>query len=133
MKNSFRGIEAAVMPIFIFWVILLAGCSVKQVYLDRAIIRNETGGIISGIKVLHEPTGKFGEVHSILPHNQFELGFAAGPMLAERSTVKWQGHDGRKRSAELKLPTAADVKTQDKAKVLFYTIYPNGIVTVELR
>lgn len=133
MKNSFRGIDAPVMLILISWMILFAGCTGKQVYLDRAIIRNETGGIISGIKVLHEPTNKFGEVHSILPNNQFELGFAAGPMLAERSIITWRGRDGRKRREELALPTAGDGKKQDGAKILFYTIYPNGSVTVDLR
>ena len=89
--------------------------------------------IISGIKVQHEPTGKFGEVHSILPQNQFELGFAEGPMLADRSVITWQGQDGRERRAELGLPASGDGKAQEGAKVLFYTIYANGNVTVELR
>lgn len=123
---------ACLLTIF-FFSLLFAGCASQKVYLDRAIVRNETGAVISGIKVLHEPTGKFGEAHSILPYSQFELGFSKGPMQAESSTVTWRGQDGRKKSAKLELPTSGAGKAQGGAMVLFYTIYPDDNVTVELK
>jgi hypothetical protein len=117
---------------FFFCAALISGCATSQVYLDRAIIRNETRGVISEVRVRHEPTGKIGEVHSILAHSTFELGFSPGPMLAKKSTVSWKSQNGEVNSVELELPRYQPGNKKDRALVLIYTIHPDGIVTVAL-
>jgi hypothetical protein len=92
MKQKF------IKPIIYFLVAFLfplyLGCAPKKVVLDRAVIRNDTPGIITEVKVVHEPTGKTGAVSMILPHNAFELGFAEQPMRGERAIITWRNYEG---------------------------------------
>ena len=117
---------------FYFSVMILAGCTTKA-YLDRAIIRNETGGVISDVRVRHEPSGKIGEVHSILARSQFEIGFAEQRMQATRSYVTWRNQTGQEQSVELALPPAGQSAGDQGPAILLYTIYPESRVTVELK
>jgi len=114
-----------------FSVMILAGCA-TQPYLDRAVIRNETGGVISDVRVRNEPTGAIGQVHSILPNSAFEIGFSASPMMAKKSIITWENQNGQRYSAELQLPREHQGKGKGKSSVLVYTIYPEDKVTVAL-
>lgn len=48
-------------------ILIMSGCVTRQVVIDQAVIRNETRGVISQVKVLHEPTMGFGEVSFYTP------------------------------------------------------------------
>lgn len=89
--------------------------------------------MISDVKVLHEPTEKFGKVHSILPQSSFDLGFSKQPMLGKRAIVTWTSQDGQKNKAELTLPHDQARSTRGRTMNLVYTIHPSGYVTVELK
>ena len=100
--------------------------------LDRAVVRNDTSGIITEVKVVHEPTEKTGAVSMILPHNTFELGFAGQPMLGEHAIVTWRDPEGYLKKIEVPLPDNPDAKTKDKNFILVYTIQSGGVVLVHL-
>ena len=116
----------------VFIIFLVLGCAARQIYLDRAVVRNETAGIIHQVRVRQEPTGKIGEVLSILPQSSLELGFARSPLLAKNSIVTWTGRDGRAHTAELELPQAGPQRSAGEGLVLVYTIHPGGDVTAAL-
>ncbi len=122
------------IQLFVFpSLFLLFSCASQHVYLERAVIRNETGNVISEVRIRHEPTGKIGEVHSILPHSQLEVGFAEQQMRASRAIITWRTRDGQQKNAELELPGATTNTVQASSSVLFYTIYPDGSVTAKLK
>lgn len=115
----------------LFIAALISGCA-AQPYLDRAVIRNESGGPISDVRVRHEPTGTIGEVHFILPYSALEVGFAPGPMKAERSIVTWLNQEGKTRRVEIELPRNAKKASKERSQTLVYTITREGNVTVVL-
>jgi hypothetical protein len=100
--------------------------------LDRAVVLNDTAGIISEVTVLHEPTGKIGVANMILPQRSLDLGFSRQPMLAKEAIVTWRDHDGRQRQVLVTLPGDRDALGEGKTNSLVYTIHPSGDVTVEL-
>lgn len=112
-----------------FFILFFAGCAAKHVMLDRAVVRNDTGGIITDVKVVHEPTGKTGGVNMILPHMSFELGFAEQPMDAKRAIITWTDRENILRRSEVALPGRRDTK-QGQSHILVYTIQPAGIAHV---
>jgi len=118
--------------IFLF-IVVVSGCAAQHVVFDQAVIRNETDGIISDVKVLHEPTKKFGEVHSILPMSSFDLGFSKQRMLGKSAIITWTNKNGQKNKVELTLPLASSKVTKGQTTRLVYTIHPSGYVTVELK
>ena len=118
--------------IFLF-IVVVSGCAAQHVVFDQAIIRNETHEIISQVKVLHEPTEKFGEVHSILPQTSFNLGFSKQRMLGKSAIITWTSNDGQKNKAELTLPRTPSKVAKGQTMRLVYTIHPRGYVTVELK
>ena len=118
--------------VFLF-IIIVSGCASQHVVIDQAVIRNETRGVITQVKVLHEPTMGFGEVHSILPQSSFDLGCSKQPLLGEKAIVTWTGQNGQKNKAELILPRSSSSSTDVLALRLVYTIHPSGYVTVELK
>lgn len=109
-----------------------SGCASKHVILDRAIVRNDTPGIITEVKIVHEPTGKTGAVSMILPHNAFELGFAEQPMLGEHAIITWRDHEGYLRKFEATLPDNPGTKTKGKNFILIYTIRSAGVARIHL-
>lgn len=123
-----------IVTTFIFVFIMLAcGCASQQVILDQAVIRNNTNGIISQVRVSHEPTGKIGEVHSILPNSSFNLGFSHQTMRAEKAVVTWTSNVGRESRVELIIPRDNAKAKQGTAMKLIYTIHRDGIATVEFK
>ena len=82
-------------------ILIMSGCATRQVVIDQAVIRNETRGVITQVKVLHEPTERFGEVHSILPQSSFDLGFSKQPLRGEKAIVTWTSQHGQKNKVEL--------------------------------
>ena len=118
--------------VFLF-ALVLSGCATQHVVFDKAVIRNETHNIISKVKVLHEPTGKYGEVHSILPQSSLDLGFSKQPMLGKRAIITWTSQNGQKNKVELTLPHDQARNTKDRTMNLVYTIHQAGYVTVELK
>ena len=121
----------SVIHIFIITLalVLLGGCATRQVLLDRALVINATPGIISEVKVRHEPTGKIGAANMILPQKSFDLGFSKQPMLAKEAVVTWIDQSGLQRRAKVALPNKSDGETS----VLVYTIQSAGDITVELK
>lgn len=101
--------------------------------LDRALVINDTGGIITEVKVHHEPTGKIGSVNMILDQSSFDLGFPKQPMLAKEAVVTWIDQNGHQRRAEIILPDESDASDEGTTNRLIYTIQSAGIVTVELK
>ena len=129
MKTFNRFIIAQLVS---FFILILTGCAAKYVMLDRAVVRNDTGGIITDVKVVHEPTGKTGGVNMILPQMSFELGFAGQPMLAKRAIITWKDHKDIRRRSEVVLPDRPDASKQGQSHSLVYTIKPTGGVVVHL-
>ena len=118
-------LEAFFLPAF-------SGCASKHVILDRALVRNDTSGIITEVKVVHEPTGKTGAASMILPQSAFELGFAGQPMLGKHAIVTWRDHEGYLRKFEGTLPDHPNAKTKGKNFILVYTIQSVGVVRIHL-
>ena len=111
---------------------VISGCATRKVMLDRAVVINATAGIITEVKVRHEPTGKIGAVNMILPQKSFDLGFQSQPMLARESVVTWTDQNGQQRRTVLSLPKGLTTG-EGQAMILVYTIHPSGDVTVELK
>jgi len=110
----------------------MTGCAAHSVIIDQAVVQNETLGIISQVKVLHLPTEKFGEVHSILPQSSFDLGFSRQPMLGKSAIITWTSENGQENKVELALPGVPATDAKDRTMRLVYTIHPGGNVTVQL-
>lgn len=127
-----KNIKSIIAILVAFFLPTFSGCASKQVILDRAVVRNDTPGMITEVKVVHEPTGKTGAVSMILPHNAFELGFAGQPMLGERAIVTWRDHEGYLRKFEAPLPDNPDTKAKGKNFILIYTIQPAGVARIHL-
>ena len=100
--------------------------------LDRAVVINATAGIISEVKVRHEPTGKIGAVNMILPQKSLDLGFPRQPMRGRQGIVTWFDHNGHQRRAKVELPADRGSFSEGQAKSLVYTIEPAGVVHVHL-
>jgi len=100
--------------------------------LDRAVVFNDTAGIISEVKVRHEPTGKIGSINMILPQRSLDLGFSRQPMLAKESIVTWIDQNGRQRRVKVALPDGSDGTGGGQSNSLVYFILPNGLVNVRL-
>ncbi len=109
------------------------GCVVPHVILDRAVIRNETQGAISDVRVQHEPTRRAATTNMILPSQSFELGFSGQPMLGERAVVTWKDVEGRERRQELDLPDNRVFAPKRKNMNLIYIIHSSGRVSVHLQ
>ena len=101
---------------FVCW-----GCNSQHVVLNRAIIRNETRGVISQIKVIHTPNGKFGEVHSIHPKSSFEVGFFVQPMRGEKAVITRTDEGGRKHKVEIILSRYGRWGLMDQTMILIFT------------
>ena len=114
-------------------ILVMSGCATRQVVIDQAVIRNETRGVLTQVKVLHEPTMGFGEVLSILPQSSFDLGFSKQPLRGEKAIVTWTSQHGQKNKVELILPRSLSNGTEAQSLRLVYTIYPSEYVTVELK
>jgi len=125
-------IKPIISLLLAFFLPAFSGCASKHVILDRAIVQNDTPGIITEVKVVHEPTGKTGAVSMILPDNAFELGFAGQPMLGEHAIVTWRDHEGYLRKFEGTLPDNPDTKTKGKNFILIYTIESAGVARIHL-
>jgi hypothetical protein len=130
MANIFYKLIIAQLVAFFF--LFFIGCAAKNVLLDRAVVRNDTVGIITDVKVVHEPTGKTGGVNMILPQMSFELGFAGQAMHAKRAVITWKDHKGIRRRSEVSLPDSPDASKQGHPNSLVYTIQPAGVVLVHL-
>jgi len=100
--------------------------------LDRAVVRNDTVGIISEVKVVHEPTRKTGAINMILPQRSFELGFAGQPIRGKRAIITWKDHEGHWRRSEVALPDNRNAAKEGRSYGLVYTIQPAGVVHVQL-
>jgi hypothetical protein len=96
--------------------------------LDRALVINSTQGIISEVKVRHEPTGKIGAASMILPQKSFDLGFSQQPLLAKEATVTWIDQSGKPKRVEVSLPYESD----GDSNILVYIIDPANKVHVTL-
>jgi hypothetical protein len=100
--------------------------------LDRAVVFNDTAGIISEVKVRHEPTGKIGSINMILPQKSLDLGFPKQPMRAKEAVVTWIDQNGRQRRVKIELPVDRGGLREGQANSLVYTIHPAGNVNVRL-
>ena len=130
MKEKIRKFLISLFIAFLLPAI--SGCTSRHLIIDRAIVRNETPGIIRDVKVIHEPTGKSGAVNMILPNNTFELGFAGQPMYGKHAIITWRDYEGRLRNFEAPLPTNLDVKGKGNNFILVYTIQTKGDVSIHL-
>ena len=115
-----------------FLLLAISGCTSRHLIIDRAIVRNETPGIIRDVKVIHEPTGKSGAVNMILPNKTFELGFAGQPMLGKHAIITWLDYEGYLRKFEAPLPNNPDAKGKGKNYILVYRIQTKGNVSIRL-
>ena len=116
----------------VFFQFFISGCAARQVMLDRAVVFNDTAGIISEVKVRHEPTGKIGAVNMILPQRSLDLGFPRQPMLAKEAVITWRDHQGMSRKVKVALPDGSDGTGGGQSNSLVYFILPNGLVNVRL-
>jgi len=116
----------------LLFISFIVGCAAQQVFIDRAVIRNETDTTISNVRVQHEPTGKIGQVYAILPMSELDLGLPRSPMLAKRSVITWENQNGQLNKAELELPQYHQEIKKGESLILRYTIYPGGRVMVDL-
>ena len=113
---------------------LLSGCATNGlIILDRAMVYNATGQIISDVKVRHEPTKRIGAISEILPGKAFDLGFSQQPMLADHGIVSWTERGGRRQHAKVNLPNDPEAAKRGDAMTLIYTIQPSGAIIAELR
>ena len=111
----------------VFFQFFISGCAARQVMLDRAVVFNDTAGIISEVKVRHEPTGKIGAVNMILPQRSLDLGFPRQPMLAKEAVITWRDHQGMSRRVKVALPGRSDGIGGEQSNSLVYFILPNSI------
>jgi len=113
----------------------LPGCATKSrhVMLDGAVIRNETGGPVTDVVVLHEPTMRLGKVSRIVENSSFSLRFAEQPMLGKRSLISWKGPQGEPNLARAVLPLNATAWEQGQVQHLVYVMRPGPRVSVSLR
>lgn len=118
---------------FVVCLIVFAGCATQHAMVERAIVINNTEGIISEVVIRHEPTGKIGAANMILPRNSFDLGFSKQPLLAEEAIISWRNQDGHHQKVKVKLPDFVEVSGKEQPGSLVYTIYPGNIVSVELK
>ena len=115
-----------------FFLPAISGCTSRHLIIDRAIVRNETPGIITDVKVIHEPTGKSGAVNMILPNKTFELGFAGQPMFGKHAIITWKDYEGHLRKFVTPLPKNRDAKGKGNNYILVYTIQTKGDVSIHL-
>ena len=112
-----------------FFLPAISGCTSRHLIIDRAIVRNETPGIITDVKVIHEPKGKSGAVNMILPNKTFELGFAEQPMFGKHAIITWRDYEGHLRKFEAPLPNNRDAKGKLTETA---DLYISGGVTVNM-
>ena len=125
-------IKSIIYILVAFFFPAFSGCVSKHVILDHAIVLNDTPGIITEVKVVHEPTGKRGVVSMILPHNAFELGFTGQPMRGEHAIITWRDHEGYLRKFVAPLPDNRDAIIKEQNFTLVYTIQSAGVVRIHL-
>ena len=113
-------------------VLALTGCATPHQMLNRAVVHNATSGIITDVRVVHEPTGKSGKVSTILPRRSLEIGFSEHPMLGRHAIVTWKDQDGMRRKAGVALPSPKTAAKEGRAMTLVYIIEPAGNVSVQL-
>jgi hypothetical protein len=120
----------------LFFFLLLSGCVnspvVDEITLDRVIVRNETGSLITDLKIHFEPTRKIGRVNTILPQRAVEVGFSSQPMLAKEATLIWTDGSGMTTEVKVSLPMSPLLETGRDNMSLVYTIDSQGAVLVHL-
>jgi hypothetical protein len=117
----------------VFVMIALTACAKPQILIDRLMVRNATPGAISDVKVVHEPTLRFGAVSMILPDKSYEILFQRQPMLARQAVLGWRDEAGHPWSVAVVLPRESSVAAEGRAVSLVYEIHPAGEVTVSLQ
>lgn len=113
-------------------VLVLLACARSPAVLDRVVVKNATASKITDVKILHEPTKRFGTVNAILPQKSLDLGLSGQPMLAREASVSWRDGDDVEWSLTVELPYGQIIGTQDRPMILIYIIYPSGRVDVHL-
>lgn len=114
-------------------VFSLLACAKSPVMIDRVLVENATGSKITDVKVLHEPTKKFGAVNVILPERSLDIGFPRQPMLAQKALVHWKDYNGMEWSVDVNLPYDRTATEEMRTMNLVYIIYPSGRVAIHLK
>lgn len=114
-------------------LIFILGCqstSSTGHLVTRGIVVNYCKEEITDIKVIHLPTNAVASFSGILSGTTAEIGFPEKELLALEAIVIWnEGEISYKR--KLQLPKKKQFKTVASQR-LVYSIFPEGIVKVEL-
>lgn len=113
----------------------LSACAKPAVMIERVLVKNATNGRITDVKVLHEPTRKFGAVNAILPNEAMEIGLSASgqPLLAKQASIRWKDDANFDWHRTLEIPYDPSAAQASRTMILEYTIFPSGGATVALR
>lgn len=116
-------------------VFSLSSCAKQPVMIERVLVKNATSGRVTDVKVLHEPTRKFGAVNAILPDEAMEIGLSASgqPLLATLASIRWKDDGGLDRHKTLEIPYDPAAAQANRPMILEYTLFPSGLATVALR
>lgn len=114
-------------------LIFILGCqstSSTGLLVTRGIVVNYCKEKITDIKVIHLPTNAVASFSGILSGTTAEIGFPERELLAFEAIVIWNEGDTSYKK-KLQLPQKKQFKTV-AAQRLVYSIFPEGVVKVEL-
>ena len=109
------------------------GCAERRVVMICAADAvNVSGAPLSDVRIVHEPTGRFFAVGTLLPGRSFFLDFRERELLAQSAVVSWTDAAGRPHEERLDID-GFGLASSGRPLRIVYVIRDDGRAAVEAR